>query len=82
MDELSGADQGGVPEWRYQRQEVHQAHCIQCHSAYRRFHGGDGSTRKNGVVAETKKMLDKNIKVTCTAVRVPVFIGHSEAVTG
>jgi len=25
-------------------------------------------------------MLDKAIKVTCTAVRVPVFIGHSEAV--
>ena len=25
-------------------------------------------------------MLDPRIKVTCTAVRVPVFIGHSEAV--
>ncbi len=32
------------------------------------------------MVAETKKILDKKIKVTCTAVRVPVFIGHSEAV--
>ena len=31
-------------------------------------------------MAETKKMLDPRIKVTCTAVRVPVFIGHSEAV--
>ena len=41
----------------------------------------DGSTKEEWkVVAETKKMLDKNIKVTCTAVRVPVFIGHSEAV--
>lgn len=41
----------------------------------------DGSTKEEWkVVAETKKMLDKNIKVTCTAVRVPVFVGHSEAV--
>ena len=32
------------------------------------------------VVAETKKMLDPKIKVTCTAVRVPVFVSHSEAV--
>ncbi|MFZ1814905.1 MAG: aspartate-semialdehyde dehydrogenase [Rhizobiaceae bacterium] len=41
----------------------------------------DGSTKEEWkVVAETKKMLDKSIKVTCTAVRVPVFVGHSEAV--
>jgi aspartate-semialdehyde dehydrogenase len=41
----------------------------------------DGSTKEEWkVVAETKKMLDKKIKVTCTAVRVPVFVGHSEAV--
>jgi aspartate-semialdehyde dehydrogenase len=41
----------------------------------------DGSTKEEWkVVAETKKILDKSIKVTCTAVRVPVFIGHSEAV--
>ena len=31
-------------------------------------------------MAETKKMLDPNIKVTATAVRVPVFVSHSEAV--
>ncbi len=41
----------------------------------------DGSTKEEWkVVAEVKKILDKKIKVTCTAVRVPVFIGHSEAV--
>ncbi len=28
---------------------------------------------------ETKKILDKNIEVIATCVRVPVFIGHSEA---
>jgi aspartate-semialdehyde dehydrogenase len=32
------------------------------------------------MVAETKKMLDPKIKVTATCVRVPVFIGHSEAI--
>jgi len=41
----------------------------------------DGTTKEEWkVVAETKKILDPKIKVTCTAVRVPVFIGHSEAV--
>ena len=41
----------------------------------------DGATKEEWkVVAETKKMIDPKIKVTCTAVRVPVFIGHSEAV--
>jgi len=41
----------------------------------------DGSTKEEWkVMVETKKMLDPKIKVTCTAVRVPVFIGHSESV--
>ncbi|MBL4727578.1 MAG: aspartate-semialdehyde dehydrogenase, partial [Rhizobiaceae bacterium] len=41
----------------------------------------DGYTKEEWkVVAETKKMLDKSIKITCTAVRVPVFVGHAEAV--
>ncbi len=30
--------------------------------------------------AETKKILDPKIKLTATCVRVPVFVGHSEAV--
>ena len=32
------------------------------------------------MAAETKKILDPSIKVTATCVRVPVFVGHSEAV--
>lgn len=41
----------------------------------------DGSTKEEWkMVAETKKMLDPKIRVTATCVRVPVFIGHSEAV--
>lgn len=41
----------------------------------------DGYTKEEWkLVAETKKILDAKIKVTATAVRVPVFIGHGEAV--
>ncbi len=32
------------------------------------------------MVAETKKIMDPAIKVTATCVRVPVFVGHAEAV--
>ncbi|MGI9482027.1 MAG: aspartate-semialdehyde dehydrogenase [Hyphomicrobiales bacterium] len=41
----------------------------------------DGYTKEEWkLLAETKKMLDPKIKLTATAVRVPVFVGHSEAV--
>jgi len=41
----------------------------------------DGSTKEEWkMVAETKKIVDKDIKVTATCVRVPVFVGHAEAV--
>ncbi|HUF86852.1 MAG TPA: aspartate-semialdehyde dehydrogenase [Thermohalobaculum sp.] len=40
----------------------------------------DGSTREEWkMVAETKKILDKAIRVHATCVRVPVFVGHAEA---
>ncbi len=41
----------------------------------------DGQTKEEWkMVAETKKILDKAIKVTATCVRVPVFVGHSESI--
>ncbi|MGF6860227.1 aspartate-semialdehyde dehydrogenase [Rhodobacteraceae bacterium MBR-64] len=41
----------------------------------------DGSTKEEWkMVAETKKILDPAIRLTATCVRVPVFVGHSEAV--
>jgi len=41
----------------------------------------DGSTKEEWkMVVETKKILDPKIKVTATCVRVPVFVGHSEAI--
>ncbi|MEQ8700474.1 MAG: aspartate-semialdehyde dehydrogenase, partial [Bauldia litoralis] len=41
----------------------------------------DGSTKEEWkMMAETKKILDPKIKLVATCVRVPVFVGHSEAV--
>ncbi|MGG7646162.1 aspartate-semialdehyde dehydrogenase [Rhodovulum sp. YNF3179] len=41
----------------------------------------DGSTKEEWkMVAETKKIIDTAIKVTATCVRVPVFVGHAEAI--
>ncbi|MDJ0609431.1 MAG: aspartate-semialdehyde dehydrogenase [Kiloniellales bacterium] len=41
----------------------------------------DGSTKEEWkMVVETKKILDPAIKISATCVRVPVFIGHAEAV--
>jgi aspartate-semialdehyde dehydrogenase len=42
----------------------------------------DGSTKEEWkMMVETRKILDPNIKLVATCVRVPVFIGHAEAVT-
>ena len=41
----------------------------------------DGSTKEEWkMIVETKKILDPAIKVSVTCVRVPVFIGHAEAI--
>jgi aspartate-semialdehyde dehydrogenase len=41
----------------------------------------DGFTKEEWkMMAETKKIMDPKIKLTATCVRVPVFVGHSEAV--
>jgi aspartate-semialdehyde dehydrogenase len=41
----------------------------------------DGYTKEEWkMLVETKKILDPKIKLTATCVRVPVFVGHSEAV--
>jgi aspartate-semialdehyde dehydrogenase len=42
----------------------------------------DGSTKEEWkMVVETRKILDPDILVSATCVRVPVFIGHAEAVS-
>jgi aspartate-semialdehyde dehydrogenase len=41
----------------------------------------DGSTKEEWkMVVETKKILDPDINLTATCVRVPVFVGHAESV--
>ncbi len=41
----------------------------------------DGVTREEWkMAAETKKIIDRSIRVTATCVRVPVFVGHAEAI--
>ena len=41
----------------------------------------DGATKEEWKMAqETKKILDPDIEVMATCVRVPVFVGHAEAV--
>jgi len=41
----------------------------------------DGSTKEEWkMTVETKKILDPNIALSATCVRVPVFVGHSESV--
>ncbi|MEO7687874.1 MAG: aspartate-semialdehyde dehydrogenase, partial [Sphingomonas sp.] len=41
----------------------------------------DGSTKEEWkMVVETKKIMGSKIKVHATCVRVPVFVGHSEAI--
>ena len=41
----------------------------------------DGSTKEEWkMVVETKKIIDKSIKVSATCVRVPVFVGHAESI--
>ncbi|NNF94813.1 MAG: aspartate-semialdehyde dehydrogenase, partial [Altererythrobacter sp.] len=41
----------------------------------------DGATKEEWkMMVETKKILDPKIKLNATCVRVPVFVGHSEAI--
>ena len=41
----------------------------------------NGNTKEEEkMINETKKILDENIKISATCVRIPVFIGHSESI--
>ena len=44
------------------------------------FLDGGETTEEWKLVVETKKILGSSIKVSATCVRVPVFVGHSEAI--
>jgi len=88
---VSGAGKGGMDELFEQSRAVFVADPIENKQFTKRiafnciphidvFMDGGDTKEEWKVNAETKKMLDPKIKVTCTAVRVPVFVSHSEAV--
>ncbi|MBD0414047.1 aspartate-semialdehyde dehydrogenase [Oryzicola mucosus] len=88
---VSGAGKEGMDELFTQTRAVFVADAVQNKKFTKRIAFNviphidvfmeDGYTKEEWkMMAETKKMLDPKIKLTATAVRVPVFIGHSEAV--
>ena len=87
----SGAGQAGLNELYNQTKSVYQmqesdAKVFQTSIAFNLIPqiGGflpDGSTEEEQkMVQETKKILDPEIEVVATCVRVPVFVSHSEAI--
>ncbi len=89
---VSGAGKDGMDElWSQSRamyvndavkpQEFTKQIAFNCIPHIDRFMD-DGATKEEWKMAvETRKILDPEIKVFATCVRVPVFIGHGEAVT-
>jgi aspartate-semialdehyde dehydrogenase len=88
---VSGAGKEAMEELFRQTRAVFVADAIETHIFPKRIafnvipHGGtfldDGYTTEEWkMMVETQKILDPNIQLTATSVRVPVFISHSEAV--
>jgi aspartate-semialdehyde dehydrogenase len=88
---VSGAGKEGMDELFAQTKAVYQTGDIVAKKFPRRIAFNiiphidvfmeDGYTKEEWkMMMETKKILDPMIKLTATCVRVPVFIGHSEAV--
>ncbi|MBV1695201.1 MAG: aspartate-semialdehyde dehydrogenase [Hyphomicrobiales bacterium] len=81
MDELWAQTKGKyVPGQEYEPKKFQKEIAFNCIPQIDVFME-DGYTKEEWkMLAETKKILDPKIKVTATCVRVPVFVGHSEAV--
>ncbi len=88
---VSGAGKEGMDELFAQTKAIYTASDIETKKFPRRIAFNlipqidvfmeDGYTKEEWkMMVETKKILDPKIKLTATCVRVPVFIGHSEAV--
>jgi aspartate-semialdehyde dehydrogenase len=88
---VSGAGKDAMDELFNQTRAVFVSDAIETHRFTKRIAFNviphidvfmeDGATKEEWkMMAETKKILDPKIKLTATCVRVPVFIGHSEAV--
>jgi aspartate-semialdehyde dehydrogenase len=88
---VSGAGKEAMEELFSQTKAVYQLNEVEAKKFHKRIAFNviphidvfmeDGYTKEEWkMVAETKKILDPKIKLTATCVRVPVFVGHSEAV--
>ncbi|MEE1656632.1 aspartate-semialdehyde dehydrogenase [Microvirga sp. CF3062] len=88
---VSGAGKDGMDELDRQTKALYSLHDVQQKKFPKRIAFNlipqidvfmeDGYTKEEWkMMVETKKILDPKIKLTATCVRVPVFIGHSEAV--
>jgi aspartate-semialdehyde dehydrogenase len=88
---VSGAGKDGMDELDRQTKAIYSLQDIQTKKFPKRIAFNlipqiddfmeDGNTKEEWkMMVETKKILDPKIKLTATCVRVPVFIGHSEAV--
>ena len=80
MDELFNPHQVLLRARAVPAAAVHQGNRLQLHPAYRQVHGRrvhQGRVEDGG---RDQEILDPDIAVHATCVRVPVFIGHGEAV--
>ncbi|HEX3673990.1 MAG TPA: aspartate-semialdehyde dehydrogenase [Rhizomicrobium sp.] len=89
---VSGAGKAAMDELFRQTRAVFVADPIEEHQHFTKqiafnviphiqeFHASGYTNEEFKMMAEVQKILDPNILLTATCVRVPVFIGHSEAV--
>ena len=74
-------NQRDVRTWTgVRRQKIHQTIAFNVIPHIDVFMDSGETKEEWKMVAETKKIVDPKIKVTATCVRVPVMVGHSEAV--
>jgi len=80
MDELFNQTRAVYVNDQAQPEQFPKAIAFNCIPHIDRFMD-DGSTKEEWKMAvETRKILDPDIQVVATCVRVPVFVGHAEAV--
>lgn len=88
---VSGAGKAGMDELFEQSRNIFVGDSAEIRTFTKQIafnvipHAGDflddgATTEEWKLVVETKKILDSRIKVHATCVRVPVFVGHSEAI--
>jgi len=84
---VTGTGKKGIDQLNNEEKNIQKKQKVYPHSIYRNViphcdvFNEDGYTKEEmKLTNETKKILDKNIEVTATAVRVPVVGGHSESV--